>query len=228
MFDDDNQVLRETDLFLAGHARFRAGKTRSRARLGVGFVKLLGCGDLLYTNTKSTINITESSNLEAIQRSLPSLLVAIGKNPTAPVDATFLLAALNRHQCWKICLEKEESAYILADRLIAYVETYTDDFYPDAAAKNDILALLNDWLKPVSPWKVLPTAHCVCLHMFDPLWCILRLPSENDFLTASASFEDMYINNIINQELPPFLPGLCPAQIIPLSVPLPNDFAFSA
>lgn len=221
---ESSLVQLECQLFLDGHARFRAGHKKARERLGSGFVTLLGCSHLLMNSRTSCPTIEASKDLVAIQESLPRILVAMGSKPRAPLDSTIVLAGLSRYDCWKTCLKDEESTYLLAAGIVGYLETYTRDFQPDVAAEAEICVLLNQWLQPEAPWTKAPSVQEVVTYMFNEVWCSLRVPATKDDVPDDEPYGSRYIAKLIYQERPPFLIGLCPAQQQIMSVPLPDDF----
>jgi hypothetical protein len=224
----ESQIMRECNLFLKGHARFLAGHKKARRRIGVGFLKLLGCGYMLGNTGKSCPTINASEDIDAIRDCLPRLLVGMGPDPTAPVDVTFVLAGMWRHDCWRSCLQSEDAAYVLAAGLIGYLETYLPSYQPDFVAADDICALLNAWLRPPTPWQSIPSAGEACSHLFNNGWCAMRLPEEESDIPDSLLIRGRYITELITKERPPFLLGLCPAQQRAQSVPLPDDLGFAA
>jgi hypothetical protein len=133
-------------------------------------------------------------------------------------DLGAVLGSLGCNQYWGQALQMEVTTYQLAGALLSYLNPHVNPRFGlydlDAfrfCVTPGVLTILNDWLKPSALWVTLPSRDAVADAMFGAGWGLLRANTEAD------------LASVILQERPPFLPGLCPAQEVQLSVPLPGD-----
>jgi hypothetical protein len=170
-----------------------------------------------------------SRNSREVKKNLLALFSSVAGAAPEKRKSLYLgqiLCGMERASCWRRLLVKEDSAYLLAVGLIGYVEDYVRTYQMDVAVAPHICLLLNAWLKPIVPWGQPPSIGVLCEHMFGDVWTSLVLPGDYwEALGATYSDQGLAINLIFNDR-PPFLPGLCPAQEVRLNVPLPGDVGF--
>jgi hypothetical protein len=148
---------------------------------------------------------------------LGRLLHAIVRNPSRLTqDITSVVSGILRHEVWEYFLLREDDTYALSRGVLFYLEDYEPSFPLDAALADDMCKLLNTWLKPKVLWTTLPCVEDVTDHMFGSAWLhLIKRPSMDPGWGET-------IGDMAFDDRPPFLPGVCPAQVITLGVALPD------
>jgi hypothetical protein len=134
-----------------------------------------------------------------------------------------LLCGMALAKCWRSLLLTEDGAYALATGLIGYIEDYYPEFKLDTAAAPYICLILNEWLKPVVEWVQPPSIGVLFEHMFGDVWPGLVLPDDHWKPLGNTCANQDIACDVMWQERPPFMPGLCLAQVAPPGVDLPAD-----
>jgi hypothetical protein len=116
-----------------------------------------------------------------------------------------------------------EHAYDLAIVSLLFTETYTADYNLDALVADMLCGVLNAWIKPETPIVDVPGVGVLSRHLFGDPWRCLFVPDHLENSVGHALFgTDQFIGDLVWQQRPPLLPGLCPGQSNQMSVPLPS------
>lgn len=219
----DNRVVQETEKFLENYAGAIAAGAPTRPRINEGLFSLLECPHQSWSMFEATIVSPRHAvdNEAAIQQLLPRIFLALAGQSVPQDDLTSILGGLHNAQCWRGLLATEEGAYVLAASLVGFVDASNKTFALNIAVAPAVCAMLNSWLKPEQDWAVLPSAGIVCAHFFGHAWSQLSLP-EDYWMAGGFSTKSDIIRGLVLQARPPFVPGLCSAQMNVLSAPLPE------
>jgi hypothetical protein len=199
---ETHQLIKEATRYIETYRRPDGGLSS----MGGDLLCRLGCPSIVFTavdeiGVDQNNRMHSEEDMAAIRISLPMILCATGgamKNS----DREFLLAGLNRHDCWRTCLETEDGARALALALVGFVVDYWLTPVDDAVAQ-DVLDIFNGWLKPSPPWEGYPSDPAfVCQNLFGEVWTMLAL-NDNVKNPGLADPED-----IVRAQCPPLLPGL--------------------
>jgi hypothetical protein len=157
---------------------------------------------------------------------IPSMLVEIVRwLPQGVAPLHVLLSGLYRTSAWRCCLRDENIALALAVALLRTIDVVDreEDGMDELLdrTKRDCLEFASEWIAPATPWSELPTPIEVAQRLFGPMWCAMALPD-----VVSASMSSCEVIAAVRLHRPPFLPGLCPAQDVILSAPLPDDVGY--
>lgn len=127
----------------------------------------------------------------------------------------FLLMGIRRHQLhpWKD--GSVDQTYAMAVAILTYADAFWSQAKADVAASEPVCNMLNNWLKPATPWEKLPGDAEIAELLFGAAWILL------------ADNENFVLADIVRRERPAFLPGLCPAQLQPGSATLPADLGMA-
>lgn len=190
----------------------------NKTRLPEELLALLGCPHLRTADGGGlTVPPLPKAHIAEIGEALLKITSLVASSLAEPVcDAASVLSGLWRSHCWALCLREESTTYAMAAVLLEFLQGYSSIYRLDNYAGPDVCNLLNAWLKQPSPWTDLPSSADVAEHLFGAGWCMLRLPSA-----------ERALGELVYQERPPFLPGLCPAQDVLQSAPLPADLGLA-
>lgn len=199
-----------------------------------GLVQSRNFAGLIVPELASTLMSKASVSLPRrtlFKRYLPDVLTFIMEKQNQPMSVATVLGGLYANDCWRDCLVDDRHAYSLAAALLVYIGSYKDGFILDDVTCDGICALLNEWLKPDSPWAYVPPSSVVAAHMFGDAWCHLFLPANVDDQMTSGQMHDHnedgttpeYAAGVLAMsEKPPFLPGLYASgsAVTTMSLPL--------
>jgi hypothetical protein len=213
-----------TDIYLAQAERYAAGLDSRAPKISGDLLERLGCPFILRENGQLTTSLNGDLNARTY---LPSVLVAAVSVSVSALgddtETTSLLAGIGRAKCWRECIATIGGAYSFAIALVKHIEllwtTSRLDVYVDA----DVMQAMNGWLELKDPWSDFPSAYMLCQHLFGNAWCDLALPESARNIPGSGDVIAERACRIISEQRPPFLPGMCPAQAEPVSVPLPDN-----
>lgn len=191
----------------------------SKKRLPEELMALLGCP---YLGLNSSLGLivppVHAENIETVGDALVKVMQLVLSNLDEPAcDVASVLSGLYRNNCWQICLREESTTYAMAAMLFEFVEGYAPSLRLDHYTGPDVRNLLNAWIRPVVQWVELPSKSDLAGYLSGGAWSMIRLSSM-----------DRAVGEMVYQERPPFLPGLCPAQNAILSAQLPDDLCFGA
>jgi hypothetical protein len=219
----------ETETFIAAMRHYRACGGDVPV-LPDTLLTALGCSHLHSRDDANPDWITPAkSDYDAtiVQQVLPGLLVEltnVDKWDRLTSDSiTSLFYGCDRCDCLSACLDTPSSAYALAAGVCGFLSIFSSNYILDDLAVEHVCNLLNVWLKPLVPWTSCPSVNVVASHLFGVDWCVVALPESAGRLGASSVADRTSIIQAITKQRPPFLPGLLPAQIETMSVPLPDD-----
>jgi hypothetical protein len=160
------------------------------------------------------IPVVDPSDLSYVNEVWPHFLkmVTVFGSHGDTLDVGALLAGLYRSGQWKRCLDDVDASYAIASNLCFFTKTYRPVYPHDLSARDDILALLNEWIKPTVAWTDIPNVLVVAEALFGPPWRALVLETDDD--------DPGRVCEVVASERPPFVHGLCLAQeIVSLSLP---------
>jgi hypothetical protein len=209
-------VARAAETFLQERLSFVAGEVVSAPALTDELLRLLGCYSWATLRAPEVPRVAPG-NEEDARTYLPRLLTAAGD----PFEQATLLDGLCRHGRWRDCIETISGAYELADAIFGYLAFSWISRPLVIHTKHSVLSMLNEWLKPSTPWTDLPGDFDVCRQMFSPVWCDLALPDQTASPTHLLENSGSAACYIVSRERPPFLPGLYEfhAGILDLTLP---------
>jgi hypothetical protein len=182
----------------------------------------LGCPHL----KGGRLTLWQPGGLSAAQKKLrgawmPKLLaLATEHRLHLPAEISAFLGGVSIDGSWRELIASEEGSYVLANALLAYVDARAPKF-TSARQKATmvqlrkeidpmVLNILQDWYGQDTLLTRLPSTRDVLASCFGPSFSALYAVVNEDVCAAVA------------QQRPPFLPGLCPAQEIQQSAPLPD------
>lgn len=151
-------------------------------------------------------------------RLLKALMPVHEDNPSM---VSSLLGGISLNGGWRSFLETEDDTYVLAHALLVYLQTYAPGFKLDAHIASSVCTILNEWLVPALPWEGLPGAAELARRLVGETWCSLALPDKLDQIVSHRECA----GDLLAEQRPPFLPGLCPAQSIVEAELLPEGFS---
>jgi hypothetical protein len=208
-------VAQEAEAFLHQRALYETGERENAPGLSLRFIILADCSISPGSSRRGAI---DADSYADVQRYLPRMLAKVGD----PMDGAAILVGLYRNRCWQRCLDGLEGAYELANALLGFLAFSVH--LPDVAglATTDVLGILNEWLAPAKPWTALPGDFDACRHMFSAPWCDMTLQADCDGVDTTTQDSKGSAWFLVQTDMPPFLPGLCPAQEDVVAVDLPG------
>jgi hypothetical protein len=203
----EHQVTIDSRIFL--DTLEKTDPASSQPSLDTSLLRLLGC-----PVSDSGIKYTPPVSIDhqhACGDILPLLLTAIvSRLPAYSSSVSAVLAGINRQNCLYRFLDKPERAYALATGICYYIDTCATSGL-DQGVLQDVIELLNKWLKPLDEWMELPSAMEVATKLFGAPWCQLVLPDDVDYPPGSAMWSSTWLLcYVVARERPSFLPGICP------------------
>jgi hypothetical protein len=218
----DKTTLDTNEKVRCATAYFLNETQKSDRRIERNLMLALGCPHRYKTKVESlnrpplyegrlAIPDVPFDTLAAVRESLPLIFRAIVRKEAHFVqDIASLLAGMQSVRCWPVLLETEDATYDLAIGVCKLLGVFDAEFSLYGAVENDIVALLNDWLRPASRWERMPVVSEVCVHMFGPAWCSLAAPSS------------FTIQDLLLRDRPTFLGRVCPVQTLQVALSLPE------
>jgi hypothetical protein len=215
------QIVVETQAFITA-VRASVSNGNIPPRMSEQLARLLGCPFVCINHVILRANHEPcDAEVRSVRQRALSALFPILKKHSAGHDFVSLLPGLHRAGGWRYLLSSTTLAYDLAGALILFVERYTpvsDTIY--AFAEQDVLGLMNAWLRPAAQWEKPPGVRTLCAHLFGEAWCALTLPETYADRVGGSIFQaigPMFLPGvhafIKKQSIhPELLPGLCPAQ----------------
>jgi hypothetical protein len=194
----------------------------SRASIVAGLVQprmpeqlytLLGCAHVIGNGPRTSQHLQpcDQATLTARSLMLPKMFAAVGRNGLQ-LDRLAILTALNRFSCWSEILKDVALTYELAQAITDFIDCYSPAL-TNRAALSEVVSLLNNWLKPSTPWSTLPGIRTFGRHAFGEEWCTFVLPDEYaDIEGKRTAHGSLSVSDFIAAQRPPFVKGLCPAQ----------------
>jgi hypothetical protein len=207
------------DRYMDCAAHFGQGLEVTAPEVSDALYTVLGCS---YTGKHWHEIRTPVSRAADTATYLPKILPVALVLHDRDMTSAQLLSGVARCPCLQECVETEDGAYALASTLINYLRFFSKESNLDVAVMGDILDMVNLWLRPAAPFRVVPSIYTLCEHMFGDLWCNLVLQEDTKRPPDIMNNIDEHCIELIKQQRPPFLRGLCPAQALQLSVPLPD------
>lgn len=211
-----------TDDSPAWHSRMLSRTTTNpHYDLALDSLSALACPHLKGGRIKLWVPDAVSAHRQELRRKwMPVVLEAATQHRThLPAELSAFLGSVALDEAWRTMLESETETRILANALLAYVDARAPRFSSArqkstlvqlrAAVDPMVLEILNDWLKPIKPWTILPSSDELLSCCFGQGFSAIHSLVGDDLCA------------VVNQERPSFLAGLCPAQstIRPVSLP---------
>lgn len=127
-------------------------------------------------------------------------------------DSFALLHGLYQNERWRHCLESADGAYGLASLCVAQ-SFPASDTHARALSSTWLLAILNEWIRPASPYTERPSLQDLCGALFGEAW--------HQFEVEHAEIADRRVPRLIYATRPTFRPGLVADEFFTHSIDLP-------
>lgn len=198
-YDLSRSIVRATDKFLAAYAQ-------NGQHIDKQLLHQLGCPYQYGPGIVTPGCAMAAPNVASA--CLSRLLIALVQraDPDHVFDVMSVLNGIGRAKCWGDCINSEDGAYAIAGGSVWFIQCFLTTSELCQSTGHQVVAMLNEWLKPVTPWAVLPTKLDACEHMFGAPWCHFRLPVADKEGSRPTELDP---SSLIRLERPQFLPGLC-------------------
>jgi hypothetical protein len=213
-----------SDVCLKNAEYFLQGDVDAMEMLGSDIAAWLGCSYMAKDAGRHDICIvpeTVTASSAQVRYYIPRLMAKsthCDSGGTAGISV--LLSGVGRHDLLPVFQEKEDDSYALAVGILLFIQTCANHYDLDVSIKPVVCDLLNSWIKPAVEWKSLPNADEVARCFFGDVWRVFATSINNDG-------GEIMVGEMVRDERPPFLPGLCPSQSTSMSAPLPGEIGMA-